>query len=367
MAEQLVTAPTEERFERTANFEDPGVIVTYDFVDNNRLLKEYGEGKEDLVLRNAVMMNNIGLDATRYIHNPEKPWMYGKFDVWSEFFGIDPSEWEVKIGGKTAWISKRPFDDLKGLEEHMPKMPDKDKVARWWVPTHNKIIEIFRQYDLVWVTAIEGALTEAYMYASFDLLFKAIYRAPELVERLLDVFSEWGRIISELHAENKNSPVFFQNDDICGSNGPFVSPQFLREEMVPRWSKVYEPAREAGLKCIYHTDGNAHPVMDILVDELGIDGFNPIDQAGMDIRRLREDYPELLLFGNVDCAFTLPDGTVEEVEKETKELLRDIGPTRGLFLGSSSEIDQDVPPENAVAMYRTAKEYGRYPISINGV
>jgi hypothetical protein len=85
--------------------------------------------------------------------------------------------------------------------------------------------------------------------------------------------------------------------------------------------------------------------MQMLVEDLGIDGFNPIDQTGMDIRRLRSDYPGLLLFGNVDCAFTLPDGSVEDVEKETKELIRDIAPPGGLFLGSSSEIDQDVPPE----------------------
>jgi uroporphyrinogen decarboxylase len=85
----------------------------------------------------------------------------------------------------------------------------------------------------------------------------------------------------------------------------------------------------------------------------------------MDIRRLRSDYPGLLLFGNVDCAFTLPDGSVEDVEKETKELIRDIAPPGGLFLGSSSEIDQDVPPENAIAMYETAKKYGKYPINVD--
>lgn len=356
-----------ERFTKTANFENPEVIVTYDFIDNNALLRRYGEDEKDLVVRTAKMLRNIGLDATRYIHNPTRPWMYDKVDIWGKFIGIDPSEWGVSMGGQTAWISKRPFDDLKGLEKHMPKMPKKEEVAEWWVPAVNRIKEVFHEHDLVWVTAIEGALTEAYMYASFELLFKAMYQAPELMKELLNVFTRWGEIISELHAENPSSPVFFQNDDICGTTGPFVSPDFLREEMVPRWNRVYTPAREKGLKCIFHTDGNAHPVMDLLVSELQISGFNPIDQAGMDIRKLRKDYPNLLLFGNVDCAFTLPDGTVQDVVEETKSLLRDIAPSGGLFLGSSSEIDQDVPPENAVAMYQTAKKYGRYPIDVDSL
>ncbi len=354
---------TMERFERTADFEDPGVIVTYDFIDNNEIMEKYDEGTDDLVLRNAKMMQNIGLDATRYIHDPERPWMFDKIDVWSQFFGINPDNWGVGTSGKTAWISERPFNSLKELEENMPEMPDKDAVAEWWVPTQERIKEVFAAHDLVWVTAIEGALTEAYMYSSFELFFRAMYKAPELMKRLLDVFTRWGEIISELHAENPSCPVFFQNDDICGSEGPFVSPDFLEEEMVSRWNRVYEPARESGLKCIFHTDGNAHPVMDILVEQVDIDGFNPIDQAGMDIRKLRKNYPELLLFGNVDCAFTLPDGSVEEVKRETKELIRDIAPPGGLFLGSSSEIDQDVPPENAMTMYRTAKKHGRYPIN----
>jgi len=353
---------TMERFKRTAEFEDPGVIVTYDFIDNNEIMEKYGGDSDDLVLRNARMMENVGLDATRYIHDPERPWMYAKVDIWRDFFGINPDGWEVSTSGKTGWIRQRPFDDLKGLEEHMPEMPEKDEVAEWWVPNHKRIMEVFDAHDLVWVTAIEGPLTEAYMYSSFELLFRAMYEAPELMKRLLDIFTRWGEIIAELHAEHPSSPVFFQNDDICGSTGPFVSPDFLKEEMVPRWQRAYAPAREKGLKCIFHTDGNAHPVMQMLVEDLGIDGFNPIDQTGMDIRRLRSDYPGLLLFGNVDCAFTLPDGSVEDVEKETKELIRDIAPPGGLFLGSSSEIDQDVPPENAIAMYETAKKYGKYPI-----
>jgi len=358
---------TADRFRKTANFEYPEIIVTYDLIDNNQLLEMYGGKSNDLVVRNAEMCQRIGLDSTRYIHDPLRPWIYSKIDIWERFFGIKREDWIIKEGGKTAWIAKRPFKDLRGLEKHMPKVPSKDEVAEWWIPYTRHITEVFQEYDLVFVTAVEGPLCEAYMYAGMDLFFKAIYKAPELAMELLDVFTRWGEIIAELHAKHPTSPVFFQNDDICGTNGPFISPSFLEEEMVKRWNRVYTPAREAGLKCIFHTDGNAHPIMDMLVKQVRIDGFNPIDQAGMDIRKLRREYPKLLLFGNVDCAFTLPKGKVQDVEEETKALLRDIAPSGGLFLGSSSEIDQDVPPENALAMYRTAKKYGRYPINLDAL
>jgi len=359
---------TAERFKKTVNFEFPEVIVTYDLVDNNQILQMYGGKSSDLVERNAQMCHRIGLDSTRYIHNPDLPWVHSKLEAWKRFFGINPEGWEVKDSGKTAWISRRPFSDFQGLEKHMPKVPKKEEVSEWWIPYVSHITEVFQEYDLVFVTAVEGPLTECYMYAGHELYFKALYKARDLALELLEIFTQWGEVIAELHAKHPTSPVFFLNDDVCGVNGPFVSPVFLEEVMVERWNRIYAPARKAGLKCIFHTDGNAHPIMKMLVEKVKIDGFNPIDKnAGMDIRRLRREFPRLLLFGGVDCVHTLPTGTVQDVERETKELLRDIAPTGGFFLGSSSEVGPEVPPENALAMYRTAKRHGRYPIDIEAL
>ena len=75
------------------------------------------------------------------------------------------------------------------------------------------------------------------------------------------------------------------------------------------------------------------------------DGLNPIERNGCnDIFAIREAYPDKLLFGNVCCAQTLPHGTSYDVEKdETLELIEKIGPQRGIFIGSSSEVHDLVP------------------------
>ncbi|MCF7875778.1 hypothetical protein K9M06_01850 [Candidatus Bipolaricaulota bacterium] len=94
---------------------------------------------------------------------------------------------------------------------------------------------MFAAHDLVWVTAIEGALTEAYMYSSFELFFRAMYKAPELMKRLLDVFTRWGEIISELHAENPSCTVYFFRTMI------FVvvrGPSFLLSSWKKRWFRA---------------------------------------------------------------------------------------------------------------------------------
>jgi hypothetical protein len=101
------------------------------------------------------------------------------------------------------------------------------------------------------------------------------------------------------------------------------------------------------------------------VNELGADGFNPIERNGCnDIFAIRRNYPHTLLFGNVCCETTLPYGTPEDVEKETLELVEKLGPQGGLLIGSSSEVHDLIPAENALRMYQTVRKYGSYPIKV---
>jgi hypothetical protein len=55
------------------------------------------------------------------------------------------------------------------------------------------------------------------------------------------------------------------------------------------------------------------------------------------------------------------------VEDETLELIEKIGPQGGIFIGSSSEVHDAVPVENAARMYQTVHEYGQYPIDVDRI
>ena len=79
--------------------------------------------------------------------------------------------------------------------------------------------------------------------------------------------------------------------------------------------------------------------------------------------RSAEKYPRTLLFGNVCCETTLPFGTPQEVERETLELVERLGPSGGILIGSSSEVHDLIPAENALRMYATVHKYGAYAIN----
>jgi uroporphyrinogen-III decarboxylase len=351
-----------ERFELTINWKIPDRLMTYDLVDHRELFETYG-GTGDLIERNARMASKIGLDATRGIYDPDHHWMWGKIQNWIRFFGVDPSSWEVTEAGGTAWISKRPFHDLKSLERNMPGMPKKSEIEEWFKSVIKHIKEVYDSFDVVFVGAVEGPLTDSFTYTDMSLFCEAIYEAPELVDRLVEVCGTFSQYIAEVYAENPSSPLMFMGEDVSGSSGLIFSPQFIRQKALPIWRKIAQPIRDKGLKFLYHTDGKAEKILPIVVNEFGADGFNPIERNGCnDIFEIREKYPHTLLFGNVCCEVTLPFGTLQEVENETLELVERIGPQGGILIGSSSEVHDSIPVENVLRMYQTVQKYGHYPI-----
>ncbi len=356
-----------ERFTKTINWELPDRLMTYDLVDNRQLFEIYS-GAGSLIERNARMSHEIGLDITRYVFDPEHHWMGAKIQNWIRFFGVDCSAWEVSEAGGTAWISKRPFHDLKGLEKNMPNMPKKSEIEEWYKPLIASIKEVYNAFDVVFIGAVEGPLTDAYTYSDMTLFCEAIYEAPELVDRLIEVCGTFSQYIAEVYAENPSAPLMFMGEDVSGSAGLIFSPDFVRRKALPMWKRIAKPIKDKGLKFLYHTDGQAEKILPIVVNELGADGFNPIERNGCnDIFQIRRNYPRTLLFGNVCCETTLPHGTPEDVEQETLEIIEKLGPQGGILIGSSSEVHDLVPVENALRMYQTVKLYGRYPIRVEGL
>ncbi|MGQ9597698.1 MAG: hypothetical protein ACUVQY_11080, partial [Thermoproteota archaeon] len=68
------------------------------------------------------------------------------------------------------------------------------------------------------------------------------------------------------------------------------------------------------LPYIYRTDGNIWQIANELLVESGVDGYGEIDaQAGMKLGELKRSFPNLVLWGNIDCAKTLVLGTKEQV------------------------------------------------------
>lgn len=99
---------------------------------------------------------------------------------------------------------------------------------------------------------------------------------------------------------------------------------------------------------------------------MGIDIINPIQitAAHMDPFEIKKYYGNRMSFwGGVDGQRVLPLGSVEDVREETRKMIYALGQGGGYLFGSCHNIQNDVSPENIVAMFDEACEFGRYPLT----
>ncbi len=364
-----------ERFKKAVNWEPVDRILTYDYVDCAPLIEHLGgyqPGRaytwEELLETNALSWKNAGLDVTRAVYDPAEHWIGSKITDWIRFFRVDPGEWRVDQAGGTAWIAKRPFSTLAELEKHMPQKPVFEEVREWYAPLIRQIQLVMAEHDLVFIGGVEGPFTDAYTYTDMQLFCQGLYDAPELIAHILDCCGLFSAYMAQTYAEVTQVPLLFMGEDIATTTGPIFKPSMVRSEGLPRWRWIAQPVHDAGLKFLFHTDGRYGALLPLIFDELGADGLNPVERNGCnDIFEIRRGYPRKLLFGNVCCAQTLPYGTPGDVEDETLELIENIGPQGGIFIGSSSEVHDLVPVANTVTMYRTVHDYGRYPIDVERI
>jgi len=364
-----------EQFKYALDWQPIDHLMTYDFLDNKQILVDHGGYDEtrqytfeELIHINGKAWKSIGVDITRFVYDPKTHWMGSKIENWIRFFDAQPDNWEVSQAGETAWISKRPFKTLKELEKNMPHKPIYEEVRDWYQPSFKQMQEILGSYGVVLIGAVEGPITDAYSYTDMELFAEAIYDAPELISHIMDCTGLFSAYVARAFAEITEAPLQFMGEDIAGSTGPIFNPKFVTKEGLPRWRWISDPVKEKGCKFLFHSDGRYGNFLPLIFDELGADGLNPIERNNCnDIFEIRREYPDKMLFGNVCCVQTLPHGTLGDVEDETLELVEKIGPQGGIFIGSSSEVHEAVPVENAEMMYRTVHEYGSYSIDVDRI
>lgn len=188
--------------------------------------------------------------------------------------------------------------------------------------------------------------------------------APDLIHRYLDAQLRTTLMLLKALLERGFDGVL-GGTDWAAQKGPMFSPRHFNKFVFPRLKQITELCHRYGVPFVKHTDGNVNSLLDGMI-AAGVDGFQAIEPvANMDIAQIKRDYGDrLTLIGNVDCAHTLVNGTVEKVRQETEAVIRAAAPGGGFILSTSNSVHPGVKPELYIAMLETAREVGKYPIKM---
>ncbi|MFI5342543.1 MAG: uroporphyrinogen decarboxylase family protein [Candidatus Methylomirabilales bacterium] len=187
----------------------------------------------------------------------------------------------------------------------------------------------------------------------------ALYDSRPFIETVLDRYCDWIAVVAE-RVCRLGFDVFASTDDMAFNTAPFFSPKVFRDLVLPRYQRV---AKKITLPWVIHSDGNLVPFVDDLLS-LGIAGLHPNEKGAMDIRAMKRTYGDrLCLLGNVDLNL-LGMGSPDAVDKEVRELIRDVGPGGGYIVTSGNSLAGYLLPENVLALSKAVQKYGRYPLAV---
>ena len=158
--------------------------------------------------------------------------------------------------------------------------------------------------------------------------------------------------------------IIWVGDDFGMQDRMLISPQLFREFFKPRYAELFAKwkAINPQVKIAFHSDGEIYAIIPDFI-EIGLDILNPVQPKSMDPARLKKCYGQHLTFwGTVDIQEVMPFGTAADVANEVRHRLRTVGPGGGLMIAPAHNIQPEVPLENILAFYDTAKTAGRYPI-----
>jgi uroporphyrinogen decarboxylase len=214
--------------------------------------------------------------------------------------------------------------------------------------------------------AFPALLYGQYGYANYFMAY-ALY--PEVMERGFKINADMAEVRNRIAAraiiEGALPRQVRLDHDMADSRGMLVDIKTLDELWFPHFARSIKPLLDAGIRLIWHCDGNLMDMVPRLL-ECGIGGFQGFQyEDGMDYERICQmktrDGGDLFIMGGVSVTTTLPLGTPADIKRQMDWLVEK-GPKVGLMLGCSSSVAPGVPLENIKTLiegFRHYRENGR--------
>ncbi len=138
-----------------------------------------------------------------------------------------------------------------------------------------------------------------------DLLYK-FHDEPELIHACMENWLKMADTVTAAHQRHVTLDQLFLSEDICFNKGPLISPDMMREFLLPYYQqyvanvRARQIDRTRTLHLQIDSDGFSDPVIPIY-KEIGMDILSPFEVAsGCDVVRTGAEHPDLRIKGGFD-------------------------------------------------------------------
>ena len=269
----------------------------------------------------------------------------------TSYFGLDAHVWchAYSLGPETPDPPRKGLPRVNNAKEYHEIMPTlySDPPSFLLLPAEplDQIAER-QQSGEAWVRLIfDGYFWHPRELLGIEQHFYAFGDQPDVIHEMNQNVLAFQLQALDTLCEYCVPDLVMFSEDMSYNRGPMISKALFDGFVAPYYRQIMPHLQKHGILVILDTDGDVAELLPWFL-ELGVHGVTPLErQAGVDVNRLRCEYPDLRMIGAFD-KMVMPKG--EAAMREEFERLLPVMRSGGYI----PTVDHQTPPGVSIDNYR---------------
>lgn len=288
------------------------------------------------------------------------PKLTDRYDI-CRHFGLDlyPQGWYRSVHPTVPRPKEHGAGLISGAEEYEALRSKLFQIEEEW-PVNTKQLKEWAEWQakgdaVIWFT-LDGFFWLPRVLFGIEAHLYAFYDEPELMHRINRENAEWMIKLIDRICETVTPDFMTFAEDMSYNHGPMLSEELFNEFLKPYYDRVVPHLKSKGILAMIDSDGDVHRANEWFANA-GLEGILPLErQAGVDMAKLREDYPHQRYIGAFD-KMTMSKG--EEAMRAEFDRLLPVAAKGGFMISCDHQTPPGVSLENYQIYLRLFREYAR--------
>ena len=199
-----------------------------------------------------------------------------------------------------------------------------------------------------------GVLENTIALTGYDNLCYMIYENHALAKAIFDRVGDILFRYYSIAAKHPSTGFIMSNDDWGFKSQTFLSPEHMREFVLPWHKKIVAAAHANHLPAVLHSCGNLDGVMDDVIDYCKFDAKHSYEDVILPIEDVYEKlHGRIGILGGIDVDFIL-NHSEDEIAERSRAMIKRAGGRGGYALGTGNSVPEYIPQEKYLAMIKAA-------------
>lgn len=288
----------------------------------------------------------------------------GEYELVQDFAGRSVLCFKGRRSGFMPEYVDHPVKDMKTWEENIkwrmdPNTPGRMEMSRAAI---ERAKEGAKKGNAVVQQVVGGYMYLRSLMGPEELLYM-FYDDPDLIHACMQTWFELADTVIARHQKEVAFDELFFGEDICYNHGALISPDMMKEFLLPYYQQLYTNMKKRNLDQSrplhfqIDTDGYCGDVIDIY-RSIGCDYMSPFEVAsGCDVVELAKRYPDLRMSGAIDKRIIAQGG---DAIKRHLDYIMPYMRKRGGFIPTCDHgVPEEVSFENYMFYRKLMDEYCR--------